>query len=718
VNIGVLLGEPSAGLIDVDIDAAGAIRLARKYLPETGLIHGRAGKSRSHYWYIANPIPSPVKFSDPDGTTLIELRSTGQQTLAPPSRHPSGESLIWQAVNDPAQVDGRTLRAQVAKVAACAMIARRWPAEGSRHDAALALSGFLIRGGLSAEQTARFVSRAAAVAGDPEWSDRKTCALDTAMRHGQGEPITGRRKLTAMFGEPVVTLLSQWLGLRNTPEADPWEIPVSFENFSLPSFPLSALPKPLAAHVGEVAATCQVRVDIPALLSFGVAGAAAARSGFRVQIGDTHQEPLNVYIAVSAGPGERKTPALRETIFPLEEAEQELIGAASPLIAAARERRAVEEARLRDLRSRAAKAPGGEDRDRLATEAEEVALAMTPIPPAPALLTDDITPERLVMAMADQGGCIALASEEGSGILEIAAGRYSKNGEPQLEVFLKAHDGGSIRVDRVGRPSVLVPRPALTMLLPVQPSVLRKFRKRPEFRERGFIGRFLFALPETMVGMRPYSNRPMDRQARAEYGNAIRRILEYAGDPDHAAPALLRIEGEALKAWAEHANRVEDEQRDGGRLSGVRDWASKLAGQVARIAGIIHLIEHPVPRPSSIPISVQTVLAAWTIGDYLISHALAAYSMMGAEERVLIAHHVLRWITRNQVSEFSLRGCHQHNRGFTKSEDLLPGIEVLVERGYVRPKTAMPRSGPGRPPSALFQVNPYVLNSQNSRNVV
>src|SRR6266853_3566195 len=84
VNIGVLLGEPSAGLIDVDLDAAGAIRLARKYLPETGLIHGRAGKSRSHYWYIANPIPSPIKFSDPDGTPLIELRSTGQQTLALP----------------------------------------------------------------------------------------------------------------------------------------------------------------------------------------------------------------------------------------------------------------------------------------------------------------------------------------------------------------------------------------------------------------------------------------------------------------------------------------------------------------------------------------------------------------------------------------------------------------------------------------------------------
>ena len=62
VNIGVLLGEPSAGLIDVDLDAPGAVRLARRYLPETGLIHGRTGKSRSHYWYIASPIPSPAKF--------------------------------------------------------------------------------------------------------------------------------------------------------------------------------------------------------------------------------------------------------------------------------------------------------------------------------------------------------------------------------------------------------------------------------------------------------------------------------------------------------------------------------------------------------------------------------------------------------------------------------------------------------------------------------
>src|SRR5690348_5121113 len=54
VNLGVLTGEPSGGLVDVDLDCAEAIRLADVFLPDTGAVFGRDAKPASHRLYLAD----------------------------------------------------------------------------------------------------------------------------------------------------------------------------------------------------------------------------------------------------------------------------------------------------------------------------------------------------------------------------------------------------------------------------------------------------------------------------------------------------------------------------------------------------------------------------------------------------------------------------------------------------------------------------------------
>ena len=53
-NVGVLLGEHSSRLIDVDLDHRLAIELATHHLPVTSAIFGRCGKRRSHWLYYAS----------------------------------------------------------------------------------------------------------------------------------------------------------------------------------------------------------------------------------------------------------------------------------------------------------------------------------------------------------------------------------------------------------------------------------------------------------------------------------------------------------------------------------------------------------------------------------------------------------------------------------------------------------------------------------------
>src|SRR5262249_32490124 len=75
-NIGFLLGEPSKGTIDVDLDCNEAVELAQHILPTTAEIFGRPSKPRSHYIYRSPDLTSH-QFQDVDGSMIVEIRSTG-----------------------------------------------------------------------------------------------------------------------------------------------------------------------------------------------------------------------------------------------------------------------------------------------------------------------------------------------------------------------------------------------------------------------------------------------------------------------------------------------------------------------------------------------------------------------------------------------------------------------------------------------------------------
>lgn len=152
-GVGLLLGEPSAWLVDVDLDHRRALRLRDYFLPPSQMQTGRAGNRRSHRWYIATgELPSTRRYKMPDGSVSVELRSTGGQTVIPPSIHPSGEAYVWEGEPfggevGPARVDGRKLALQVALLGLGSVLIDNWPKEGGRHDAYLALAGGLLRYG-------------------------------------------------------------------------------------------------------------------------------------------------------------------------------------------------------------------------------------------------------------------------------------------------------------------------------------------------------------------------------------------------------------------------------------------------------------------------------------------------------------------------------------------------------------------------------------------
>src|SRR5690349_9342457 len=55
-NIGALLGEPSRGLTDIDLDIRETLELADQFLPRTECEFGRDSKPRSHRLYYCDPL--------------------------------------------------------------------------------------------------------------------------------------------------------------------------------------------------------------------------------------------------------------------------------------------------------------------------------------------------------------------------------------------------------------------------------------------------------------------------------------------------------------------------------------------------------------------------------------------------------------------------------------------------------------------------------------
>lgn len=151
-GLGVYLGEASGGLVDIDLDHPKTLRLRDYFLPPTPMQSGRTGRPRSHRWYRVDPesLPPTRRYKMPDRSVSVELRSSGGQTLVPPSIHPSGEPYRWEGepwggTDGPAEVDGQVLSVQVALLGMCAALLDGWPARGSRHEAYLALAGGLLR---------------------------------------------------------------------------------------------------------------------------------------------------------------------------------------------------------------------------------------------------------------------------------------------------------------------------------------------------------------------------------------------------------------------------------------------------------------------------------------------------------------------------------------------------------------------------------------------
>jgi len=688
-NIGVILGEASGNLVDVDIDCAEARQLGHHLLPTTSAIFGRQTNPRSHWLFIA-PIRSKITYNDPvTGKRLIEVLTNGQQAIFPGSCHKdTGESICWYEKGEPASVNKEDLLKATGRLAAASLLVRYWPHQGSRQEAALALCGALLNCGWSQEETMRFIEVVCTVAGDEEVSQRMKTAPHTVRNLEQGRPVTGWPRLARIINEQIVVRVREWLQVdqRIVASTQKWTEPQRLPDdlLPVPAFDTRLLPEALEAWIGDISERMQCPPEFPSVAALV---AAASIIGNRVCIcpkrADAWRVVPNLWGAVVGRPGMLKSPALHEAFTPMKARERLAREEYDRGIQDFNFEREFAEAQKTNLRSQMKKAKNAGDKEALRKEYVD---ADIPMPVERRYIVNDPTVEKLGELLNQNPRGLLLFRDELVGWLK----SLEREGREQDRTFyLETWDGtGDYVYDRIGRGTLRINNMTLSILGGIQPGPLMQYLHsalQGGAGDDGLIQRFqLLVYPDA-----PTTWRNIDRGPE---GKATSRAHRCFSELDKLAMAnvqtvkTLRFSPEAQDLFDNWRSSLEAALL-GDRFNHdtMRAHMSKYRSLMPSLALLFHLISVVDGTAPSEAISLEAAQRSVDWCSLLEKHARRVYALV-LNSKVSLARRILRHVQLGDLMpEFASRDVYRNQwAGLVKPADVAEALRVLEDFGWIR----------------------------------
>ncbi len=688
-NVGIHLR--ASGLAVVDIDGPAAQERFRSLFGkvEKSPLVARSGRVEDGWHLYFSAVGLDVEKVARDG---IELRVGDHYVVAPPSRHKSEREYAWFR-GDPVEEAGNLppvpeliLEWAAEKVTPISK-GTRWVAadripEGSRHTYLFRWACLLRdRGADSASLLDHLRIENQGKCDPPLLDDELTkLARDVAKRYSPKHAIT-----PSEWDEPL---------------------PLDTGLVAAEPFPVDVLPAWLGTYCKAWAETSQTPVDAIAVLTLG-AFATAIQGRVVVRLSPDWTEQTCLFVLLVMLSGTKKSATFHEAFRPILQAERDLRVSLEPQRVDAEYRVEIAKGRADSARKASQSNAKGNDRH-LAEQAyrdasddlkaaEKAKADATP----PLFYADDVTPEAFVDLLAIHER-MTIASAEG-GWFGTFAGRYSE-GRANFDALLKGYSGDGIRVHRKGRDMVDIPNAICSVVVAIQPDVLREMTGTPGATERGLLARFVKSAPATRRGYRNVTDpKPMPVMVREEYAARLSVVLHELRE---GYPVEVQLDADARAVFTVLCEQHELESRPGGRVHDIDLWAEKYVGNVARIAAILHFADHTT-EAAALKISAATLNAAIRIGDYFIEQEIKLNTYAGQSRDVVMARRILDWIIEEPRNMFTTRDAHATKRGTNglhNAEGVKHALTLLAEYGYIRPAEPDARTV-GRP-SETWLVNP------------
>lgn len=354
-------------------------------------------------------------------------------------------------------------------------------------------------------------------------------------------------------------------------------------------FPIEAVPNCIKYAALDVCSNTQA--PFPMIFSEFIAVSSLACQGvIGVRRPNGPELPCSMWVLSIAESGERKTSVASLITKPIQEVQAEYAKKYEhelPDYAVNRLAWDVEQKAILEAISKKAKKGDASDDLKKALRAHK--LSEPKKPRHLKFIYEDATPEAIQFGLHENGLSAGIFSDEAGSIFDGQALR-------DFAMINTLWSGGSLTVDRRSSPSYVLQDARLTMSLMVQPSIMRKFfdRRGEEARGIGLLSRFLIAQPQSTQGTRYIDNRPQSWENLDIFHNRIKEILEQSiADKNGVAPSrrVLEFSSEAAAHWRDAYNAIESEMNPGMDLFDVKDYAAKIAENIARMAALFHVIE-------------------------------------------------------------------------------------------------------------------------------
>ncbi len=491
-------------------------------------------------------------------------------------------------------------------------------------------------------------------------------------------------ELAALAGKPVYEFLE---GASHALEArtriDDWPRPQPLTAKIEPiTYPVESLPIMVREAVLEVGAF--VKAPIPMVAGCALSAISLAIQPFvDVRRASRLQGPCSLFSLTVADSGERKTTCDSFFTQAIKDFEREKAEAMKPAVTRYKAEfsawTAERDGILSAIKTASIK---GVVPDQLKSDLAELQSAMPEAPRVPRIILGDETPESLAHSLAKVWPSSGVLSSE-AGVVLGGHAMGADSAMRNMALLNTLWDGGVHTVGRKTSESFSVRGARLTVGLQIQEATLRAFLEKQGdlARGTGLLARFLISWPESTQGTRKFTEPPEYWPKLARFHQRITSILKQemaVGDDGSLSPTVIDFTQDAKAAWVIFHDEVEVELGKGRVLADVKDVASKVADNSARLACLFHGFENEIGTP----VSLASFEAASQIVTWHLSESRRFFGELAIPVELNNVTKLDAWLidycNRNGVAKVNLRTIQQiAPRSIRKKAALMEAVTDL-----------------------------------------
>jgi hypothetical protein len=381
--------------------------------------------------------------------------------------------------------------------------------------------------------------------------------------------------------------------------------------------------------MAQAASAChQLPIEMGLLGVLGILASGIPRNFLLKGAANGHESHGNLFVVISAPRSAGKSSIIRPLIEPLHLRQKELLeDHAKNVKSKCRAQIEIlerEKSKLLGMLGRLATATKpdrfvvnleeGQDRDeRLARIFGEIQELEDQIESEPALWVGNHTSEKLSSILKGNGEQCLIYATEGAEVFRVMAGKYASDGKASFDLYLSGFSVEPMNISRVGRGSITI-TPCLSMLLFVQPSVLKEVLENKEAAERGMFARTIAVDLQVSLKEDDGVAREIDPDTQRDWNKLVTDLLDKRDEA-----RVITCTSEAREIFRAYHNETV-----GWRLGELSSNEADL-GRAREIAIRIALILALAEDPESMEVTEEIAKRAVAIGRWcaLTTHALS-----------------------------------------------------------------------------------------------